>query len=77
MSEDNVKTLRLNDISTHAIVTYLQQSLPNISEMFVVTKDKDGTWNHSMSGDIQGLAVAILILQQYAVSSLHEAPLER
>lgn len=57
-------------ISKHAIVSDLQHSLEDVEELYVVMKYKNGDWGHSMSGDVQGLAFAILILNQYALESL-------
>lgn len=57
-------------ISKHAIASDIQHSLEEIDELYVVMKYKNGDWGHSMSGDVQGLAFAILILSQYAQESL-------
>lgn len=65
MSE--VKMLISKHVSPTSILAELQEALPNIDEVYVVYRRKDGTWIESLAGDLQGMSFAISILQHYII----------
>lgn len=68
---DEIKRLDLAP-SVHGVVNHLNAELErgNLSELYVVVRDKDGTFYTCLSGDISGLSFAILVLQDHALRTL-------
>lgn len=52
------------------VVDDLVARLETMEEIYVVVKDKDGTHQEYLSGNLGGLAFAILVLQQKALEAL-------
>lgn len=54
-------------VTPHAIVADLNHLIADnrIEEIYVVVKTKNGDWAPSCSGDLAGLAFAVLYLQKY------------
>lgn len=52
------------------VVDDLVERLGTMAEIYVVVKDKGGTSNEYVSGTIEGLTFATLILEEYAHRSL-------
>lgn len=52
------------------VVDDLVARLDSIQEIYVVVKDKDGSSQEYLSGDLGGLTFAILVLQQKALEAL-------
>lgn len=52
------------------VVDDLVDRLDTMEEIYVVVKDKDGTSQEYISGNLQGLTFALLVLQQVALEAL-------
>lgn len=52
------------------VVDDLMARLDTIEEIYVVVKDKDGTSQEYLAGNLAGLTFAILVLQQKALEAL-------
>ena len=70
MSDNEVKRLELAP-SVHGVINSLTADLPQIEEIYVIVKRRDGGWYDSISGDTAGIAFAILLLQHVAAGSLN------
>lgn len=53
------------DITVRSVIADLTNIESEIEEIYLVVKTKDGQWAPSLCGDLQGLAFAILFLQQH------------
>ena len=67
---DNIHRFMPKDISPHAIVSHLQAELEEISELYIIVKDKSGNYNEVVCGETGGLAFAIMVLQKYWMDHL-------
>lgn len=67
---DNTIPFRPLGITPHAILAELNETLPDIEELYVVVKTKDGTYNEMICGEVRGLSFSIVILQKYLIEAL-------
>lgn len=65
MGTSKVTHLVTRDITPRAVIADLRNIEDDIDEIYLVIKTKDGRWAPSLSGDLEGFAFAILLLQQY------------
>lgn len=70
LSNPQVQHITLVDPTPHAIVNELVTHINDIEEMYVIVKTKDGNWQESMVGDLQGLVFASFILSESAGKAL-------
>lgn len=67
-----IRSLMPKDVSPHSILTHLQEHLPELAELYVIVKTKDGDSWECVSGDMEGLAYAVLRLQSFALATMYE-----
>lgn len=65
-----VTRFKPTEISPHAVINHLNEILPTIEEIYVVTKDKDGNWEEHHCGDLMGLTFAVLVMHKHALEIL-------
>lgn len=53
------------------VVDDLVERLDTMEEIYVVIKDKDGTSHEYLSGHLEGLTFALLVLQDVAIKALN------
>lgn len=58
--------------SPHGLVSFLNEEVDDIAEIYCVIRTKDGTFSPQIIGNAAGLAFAILVLQQYALDCMRE-----
>lgn len=57
-------------MTSETVVDDLVARLDTMTEIYVVVKDRDGTSQEYLSGDLSGLTFAILVLQAKALEAL-------
>lgn len=70
-----IKTIVPKHVSPTSVLAEVQSTLPDIDQIYVIYKSKDGTWFESVAGDLHGMSFAVLMLQNFVIKqfSLQEA----
>lgn len=66
----NVHRMLHDDVTPHAVLSYLNEKLPDIAEIYIVIKDKEGNWSHTICGNLAGVSFSTLILHDVALKTL-------
>lgn len=71
---DNLRALRASNVDAHVVLQTLQRDIEKIEHMYVVTIDKVGNPVMYMTASVEGLPLAVLCLQEHAMSYLRPEP---